>query len=104
MDVRVRNFSRIVEIITVGLLMIAVILNFSPVPKLALVIVNSFILASQVLVILYILIDNSCIACTYLSAQLGFGVALITLVDRLFEVIHFAILNKKDKLAITNIY
>jgi hypothetical protein len=84
--------------------LLAVILNFSSIPKLALVVVNSFILAIQVIAILYIMFDNACIYCSYLSAQLGFGVALITIIDRLFEIVHFAIMHKNEKLAITNVY
>jgi hypothetical protein len=103
-DVMVRDFSRVIEIITIGLIFTAVILNFSSLPKLALLIINSFILAIQIVVIIYIMfhINIRCIGCTYLSAKLGLGVALITIMDRLFEIIHFSIISKDEKLAITS--
>jgi hypothetical protein len=103
MDVKVRNFSRVVQIITVGLLLTTIILNFSSIPKLALLIFNSFILVSQILVIIYIFVDNSCYYLSYLSAKIAFTVALITLLDRIVEIVHFLIINKKDKYAIANI-
>ena len=103
MDVRVRNFSRVVQIITVGLLLITIFLNFSSIPKLALLIFNSFILASQILVIIYIFVDDICSYLSYLSSKLAFTVALITLLDRFVEIVHFMIINKKDKYAIAKI-
>ncbi|MHA1211533.1 MAG: hypothetical protein ACTSSH_03640 [Candidatus Heimdallarchaeota archaeon] len=102
-DVRTRNFSRIVEGITAGMILVYLVLLLLPKLELVNLILDCLLIVLQMVLVIYIVVlvnPNIMIYCGfYTSAKVGISLAAITIFSRGIEIVNYFVMNKGKRVA-----
>lgn len=100
-DVGIRNASRLIEGITAGILLIYFVIAFFPKTKIVRLSLDFITILMQFFLLAYIGITVGSNCGLFLSAKMGLGVASVTLVDRVIEIVIYFLKIKKNRKMIT---